>query len=248
MRRTLLISVAALALAAASNVTFAQTGKPSGAGGAAGGAPANAPAASPSGAAPAGGGSPSTVNPTGDAQSTINETTPPGAHKGAQDTHKGAQDTTTPRDQKQKSSQQAPAEKSRTQQSQGEQPRGERREQSQGEQPRGDRQQQTQSPQTGGSKQGAAERPMTSKNVSLTTEQKTTIRQKVLTSSAPRVEHVDFDIKVGVVVPRTVRVAPLPVTIIEIEPEWRGYMYFVSGDQIIVVEPGTLHIVAVLDV
>jgi hypothetical protein len=167
------------------------------------------------------------VNPTGDSQSTINETTPPGAHK-------GAQDTTGP--QKQKSSQQAPTQgKSQTQQSQGEQPRGERREQSQTE-------------QRGGSKQGTAERPMTSKNVSLTTEQKTTIRQKVLTSSAPRVTNVDFDIKIGVAVPRTVRVAPLPATIIEIEPEWRGYMYFVSGDQIIVVEPGSLRIVAVLDV
>jgi Protein of unknown function (DUF1236) len=244
MRRTLLTSVAALALAAASTVAFAQTSKPSG--GAAGGAPTNAPAASPSGAAPAGGSS-STVNPTGDAQSTINETTPPGAqdtHKGVQ---KGAQDTTGP--QKQKSSQQAPTQgKSQAQQSQGEQPRGERREQTQGEQPRGDRQQQTQSPQTGGAKQGAAERPMTSKSVSLTTEQKTTIRQKVLTANAPRVTKVDFDIKIGVAVPRTVRVVPLPVTIIEIEPEWRGYMYFVSGDQIIVVEPGTLRIVAVLDV
>jgi hypothetical protein len=245
MKRTLLISVAAFALAAASNMTFAQTSKPSGAGGAS----TNAPAANPTGAAPAGGGSSSTVNPTGDSQSTINETTPPGAHKGAQDTHKGAQDTTGPqKQQKQKSSQQAPAEKSGTQQSQGEQPRGERREQTQGEQPRGDRQQQTQSPQTGGSKQGAAERPMTSKNVSLTTEQKTTIRQKVLTSSAPRVTNVDFDIRIGTAVPRTVRVAPLPTTLIEIEPEWRGYMYFVSGDQIIVVEPGTLRIVAVLEV
>jgi hypothetical protein len=233
MRRTLLISVAALALAAASNMTFAQTSKPSGAGGAAGGASTNAPAAnptSPTGAAPAGGGSSSTVNPTGDSQSTINETTPPGAHKGAQDT------TGPQKQQKQKSSQQAPTQgKSQTQQSQGEQPRGERREQSQTE-------------QRGSTKQGAAERPMTSKNVSLTTEQKTTIREKVLTSSAPRVTNVNFNIKIGTVVPRTVRVAPLPVTIIEIEPEWRGFMYFVSGDQIIVVEPGSLRIVAVLDV
>src|SRR5437899_2670117 len=155
MRRTLLISVAALALAAASNMTFAQTGKQGGAGGAAGGAGMNAPAANPTGAAPAGGGSSSTVNPTGDSQSTINETTPPGAHKGAQDTHKGAQDThkgaqdthkgaqdtTSPRNQK--SGQAAPQEKSKTQQSQGEQPRGERREQSQTEQ-RG----------SGGTKQG----------------------------------------------------------------------------------------------
>ena len=101
----------------------------------------------------------------------------------------------------------------------------------------------------GSTKQGAAERPMTSKNVSLTTEQKTTIRKTVLTGAAPRVTgNVNFDIKVGVVVPRTIRVAPLPTTIVEIEPEWHGYMYFVRGDEIIVVEPSTLRIVAVLDV
>ena len=87
---------------------------------------------------------------------------------------------------------------------------------------------------------------MTSKNVSLTTEQKTTIRSTVLTGSAPRVTNVNFDIKVGIAVPRTVRVAPLPATLIEIEPEWRGYMYFVYNDEIIIVEPGTLRIVAVL--
>jgi hypothetical protein len=93
------------------------------------------------------------------------------------------------------------------------------------------------------------DRGMTSRNVSLSTEQKTTIRQKVLTSSAPRVQgHVNFDIKIGVVVPRTVRVAPVPATLVEIEPQWRGYMYFVSGDEIIVVEPNSLRIVAVLDV
>jgi hypothetical protein len=95
----------------------------------------------------------------------------------------------------------------------------------------------------------AGDRRMTTSNVSLTTEQRTTIRQKVLTSAAPRVSgHVNFDIRVGVVVPRTVRVAPVPVTLVEIEPQWRGYMYFVSGDEIIVVEPGSLRIVAVLDV
>ena len=97
--------------------------------------------------------------------------------------------------------------------------------------------------------QATGERPMTSRSVSLSTEQKTTIRQKVLTANAPRVQgHVNFDIRVGVVVPRTVRIAPVPVTLVEIEPQWRGYMYFVSGDEIIVVEPGSLRIVAVLDV
>jgi hypothetical protein len=257
MKHALLASVAALALTAASTVAFSQGGNSGGTQGAGGGT--STPMANPSGPAggPTGGaatgrtGGPSTTNPTGDSQSTVDETTPPGAHKGAQERHKGAQDTTSPRNQNQKSSQQAPTQgKSQSQQSQGEQPRGERREQSQTEQ-RGERtrqQSQTEQRGNGGSRQGAAERPMTSKNVSLTTEQKTTIREKVLTSSAPRVTNVNFDVRVGTVVPRTIRIAPLPTTIVEIEPDWRGYMYFVRGDEIIVVEPGSLRIVAVLDV
>ena len=70
----------------------------------------------------------------------------------------------------------------------------------------------------------------------------------MLTGSAPRVTNVNFDIKVGTVVPRTVRVAPLSPILVEIEPQWRGYMYFVYQDEIIIVEPGTLRIVAVLEV
>ena len=82
--------------------------------------------------------------------------------------------------------------------------------------------------------------------VSLTTEQKTKIRTTVLTSNAPRVTNVNFSINVGTVVPRTVRVVAVPAPLIEIHPAWRGYMYFVHGDDIIIVEPGTLRIVAVI--
>jgi hypothetical protein len=35
---------------------------------------------------------------------------------------------------------------------------------------------------------------------------------------------------------------------VEIHPDWRGYMFFVVGDDIVVVEPDSLRIVAVLDV
>ena len=38
----------------------------------------------------------------------------------------------------------------------------------------------------------------------------------------------------------------MPTTIVEIHPAWRGYMYFVVDDEIIIVEPGTLRIVAVI--
>ena len=51
---------------------------------------------------------------------------------------------------------------------------------------------------------------------------------------------------VGTVVPRSVRIAPLPATLVSIEPSWRGYMYFVYNEEIVIVEPGTLRIVEVI--
>lgn len=84
-------------------------------------------------------------------------------------------------------------------------------------------------------------------NKTLTTEQKTKIRQTVI-KSGPRVTNVNFSISVGTVVPRTVKFAPLPTVLVEIYPEWRGYDYFVVGEEIIIVEPKTYKIVTVLRV
>ena len=50
-----------------------------------------------------------------------------------------------------------------------------------------------------------------------------------------RVE-IDIDIDIGVVVPRTVRYYPLPPRIIEIVPEFEGYVYFVLVDGRIVID------------
>jgi len=83
-------------------------------------------------------------------------------------------------------------------------------------------------------------------SVALTTEQKIKIRSSVLTGNAPRVTNVNFSIKVGTVVPRTVRLVTVPATLVEIHPAWRGYMHFVHGDEIIIVEPGTMKIVTVI--
>ena len=253
MKRTLMVSVAALALAAGSTIALSQGGGGRGeggggaaAGGAAGGG-ASAPMNSPAGAGASGG-----------ASGTINEAPAPG---------RGAQDRAIP--EKQQKAQQAPAgtQAPNARQTQGERDQAPTTKQTQGERdksapatkqsqdaqpPAQQRQQQTQQPGTGGAKQGTAQgttgRSMTTSNVSLTTEQRTVVRSKVLTSSAPRVTNVNFDIRIGTVVPRTVRIAPVPVTLVEIEPTWRGFMYFVSGDTIIVVEPRTLEIVAVLEV
>jgi hypothetical protein len=65
--------------------------------------------------------------------------------------------------------------------------------------------------------------------------------------SAPRVDRVDFSLSVGTAVPRSVRFVPVPSTIVVIEPSWRGYDYFVVGDQIVIVDPRSMEIVAVID-
>ncbi len=223
MRHTLMISVAALALAAGSSSLSLAQQKNSGPTGMNPPAGTNAPAANPSGTP-------------GAAEAQPSESPAPGT--------KRAQDRAP---EKQKSTQQAPANGKQAPVQQGQAQPGATKNNAATEQ-RGGTKEGANENERSGTKQGANERPMASKNVSLTTEQKTTIRSKVLTSSAPRVTNVNFDIKVGVVVPRTVRIVPLPAVLVEIEPTWRGYMYFVRGDEIIVVEPGTLRIVAVLDV
>ena len=58
---------------------------------------------------------------------------------------------------------------------------------------------------------------------------------------------VNFSIAVGSRVPRDVTFHRLPAEIVTIYPEWRGYEFFLVRDQIVVVDPRTLEIVAVLD-
>jgi len=73
--------------------------------------------------------------------------------------------------------------------------------------------------------------------VTLTSEQRTRIRETVLAGgNAPRVSNVNFDIRVGTTVPSTVHVVEVPEPLVEIHPEWRRFFYFVVGDEIIIVD------------
>jgi hypothetical protein len=65
--------------------------------------------------------------------------------------------------------------------------------------------------------------------------------------NAPRANNVNFQIRVGTVVPTSVRVVEVAPVLIEVHPEWRGFFYFIVNDQIIIVDRNH-HIVAVLDV
>lgn len=85
-------------------------------------------------------------------------------------------------------------------------------------------------------------------SVTLTNEQKTKIRTTVLSGNVPRATNINFSLNVGTVVPSSVHVVEVPPTLIEIHPEWRGFRYFVVNDEIVIVEPRSLKIVAVLAV
>ncbi|MDP9587957.1 UNVERIFIED_ORG: hypothetical protein J2W19_000503 [Shinella zoogloeoides] len=86
----------------------------------------------------------------------------------------------------------------------------------------------------------------TTASIDITTEQRTELRNVIVETKAEPVK-LDIDVNVGVVVPRTVELRPLPPRIIEIVPAYRGYEYFVLVDgRIIIVEPGTLKVVYVI--
>ena len=57
---------------------------------------------------------------------------------------------------------------------------------------------------------------------------------------------VDFKIGIGVAVPRTVVIAPLPPEIIGVVPDYDGFRYFVVPGEIVIVDPVSLEVVAVL--
>src|SRR5579883_1593865 len=64
-------------------------------------------------------------------------------------------------------------------------------------------------------------------SVQLSQDQRTRIREVVTTSNLHHVTRVDFPIKVGTRVPRTVALNPVPQSIIEIVPQYRGFDYIV---------------------
>jgi Protein of unknown function (DUF1236) len=102
-----------------------------------------------------------------------------------------------------------------------------------------------------GSQPGVREGERRGGNVSITlsTEQRTQIREKVLRErNAPRVGKVNFSIREGTVVPRSVHVVEVPDILVEVHPEWRNYKYFIVNNELVIVDPETLKIVAVVDV
>ena len=80
----------------------------------------------------------------------------------------------------------------------------------------------------------------------LSTEQRTRISTVIRDQHVAPVNSVNFAVSVGTRVPRDIGFHPLPQEIVSIYPDWRGYEFFLVRDEIVVVDPRTLEIVAVL--
>jgi len=81
----------------------------------------------------------------------------------------------------------------------------------------------------------------------LSTEQRTKITTVIKEQHIAPVTNVNFSISVGTRVPRDVSFHPLPAEIVTVYPDWRGYEFILVRDQIVVIDPASLEIVAVID-
>jgi hypothetical protein len=80
----------------------------------------------------------------------------------------------------------------------------------------------------------------------LTTEQRTKITSVIKEQKVERV-NLNVSVSVGTRIPTNVRVHALPRQVIVIYPEWRGYDYILVGDQIVIINPRTHEIVAIVE-
>jgi len=83
-------------------------------------------------------------------------------------------------------------------------------------------------------------------SANLTTEQRTKITT-IIKQHKVEPARLNVTVSVGTRVPDSVHFYPLPVEVFVVYPEWRGYDYILVGDQILVIDPRTHQIVAILE-
>jgi hypothetical protein len=82
--------------------------------------------------------------------------------------------------------------------------------------------------------------------VRLNSHQRTRVVDALRNENVQRLDRADFALAVGTAIPAYVALNPLPESIVEIVPQYRGYDFVMVRDEIIIVEPRTRHIVTVL--
>jgi hypothetical protein len=107
----------------------------------------------------------------------------------------------------------------------------------------------SQSGKAQGSQQNAGKAPSgAGAKVQLSQSQRTRIHSILGKSEAASVRtNVNFNIAVGVAIPRDVHVEVLPEDVVEVVPQYEGYDYIIVGDQILIIDPDSDEIVAIID-
>ncbi len=99
-------------------------------------------------------------------------------------------------------------------------------------------------------KPAAAERSTTGQGAGAAARLSSEQRGKISTAiRQQKVQPVTLDVSVsvGTRLPSSVRYHPLPFDVVTVYPEWRGYHYILVGDQIVIVNPRTQRIVAIIE-
>jgi len=80
----------------------------------------------------------------------------------------------------------------------------------------------------------------------LSSEQRTKI-SSIIKQRKVESTKLSVSVSVGTRVPASVHLYPLPVEVVEVYPAWRGYEYILVGDQIVVINPRSHEIVAIIE-
>jgi hypothetical protein len=83
-------------------------------------------------------------------------------------------------------------------------------------------------------------------SVNVNDRQRTRISASISRLNVQPLANVNFSLSVGTVVPRDVRLQSLPTEVVEIVPQYRGYDFVLVKDEIVIVEPSSSKIVAVM--
>jgi outer membrane biosynthesis protein TonB len=82
--------------------------------------------------------------------------------------------------------------------------------------------------------------------VPMSTEQNVRFRENMKGEKAERLTGVPFSISIGDEVPRSVHYYRLPARVVEYAPQYRDFDYILVGDDILILDPRTHRIVAVI--
>ncbi|MCK1385798.1 DUF1236 domain-containing protein [Bradyrhizobium sp. 21] len=83
-------------------------------------------------------------------------------------------------------------------------------------------------------------------SVNLNDQQRTRVSASISHLNVQPLNNVNFSLSVGTAVPRDVRLQPLPAEVVEVVPQYRGYNFVLVKDEIVIVDPSSYNIVAVM--